>query len=173
MLTLQEKALLVKLFYLNQQNSVAAVKEFRRMKQIRRCPMFPCALRKMIWKFETTGKLGILPGRGRKEIPSSGVEDGMPQLLKPAISRLMDGDSEVRTTFELEFLARMVVDITWPWNILWSDEVHFCLIGHVNTHNCRIWAAENPHAIQEHPDRVTVWCGFTATFIIGPYFLKR
>ncbi|GBL86262.1 hypothetical protein AVEN_131989-1 [Araneus ventricosus] len=31
--TLQEKAVLAKLFYLNQQNSVAAVKEFRRMKQ--------------------------------------------------------------------------------------------------------------------------------------------
>ncbi|GBM52832.1 hypothetical protein AVEN_154166-1 [Araneus ventricosus] len=48
--TLQEKALLVKLFYLNQQNSVAAVNVFRRMNQ-------------------------ILRGRGRKQIPSSSVED--------------------------------------------------------------------------------------------------
>ncbi|GBM02567.1 hypothetical protein AVEN_178497-1 [Araneus ventricosus] len=50
----QEKALLVELFYLNQQNSVAAIKEFRRMKQIGRRPMSPCVLRKMIQKFETT-----------------------------------------------------------------------------------------------------------------------
>ncbi|GBM43349.1 hypothetical protein AVEN_166094-1 [Araneus ventricosus] len=75
MLTLQEKALLVKLLYLNQQNSVAAVKEFRRMQQIRRGPMSPCALLKKVQEFETTGQLGILPGRGRKQIPSSSVED--------------------------------------------------------------------------------------------------
>ncbi|GBL76772.1 hypothetical protein AVEN_52216-1 [Araneus ventricosus] len=48
-------------------------------------------------------------------------------------------------------LARMVVDVTWPWNILWSDDSHYCINGHINTHNCRIWAAENPHAIQEQP----------------------
>ncbi|GBN07598.1 hypothetical protein AVEN_260997-1 [Araneus ventricosus] len=29
----------------------------------------------MIQKFETTGRLDILPGRGRKQIPSSSVED--------------------------------------------------------------------------------------------------
>ncbi|GBO22421.1 hypothetical protein AVEN_37093-1 [Araneus ventricosus] len=73
--TLQERALLVKLFYLNQQNSVAAAKEFRSMKQIRRGPMSSCALRKMIQKLETTGQLGILPGREQKQIPSSRVED--------------------------------------------------------------------------------------------------
>ncbi|GBN56348.1 hypothetical protein AVEN_11437-1 [Araneus ventricosus] len=69
----------------------------------------------------------------------------------------------------------MVVDFTWPWNILWSDEAHFYLNGDVNTHNCRLWAVENPHAIQKYPlypDKVTVWCGFMATFIIGPYFFE-
>ncbi|GBO08863.1 hypothetical protein AVEN_158168-1 [Araneus ventricosus] len=90
-----------------------------------------------------------------------------------SVHLLQDGDSEVRTTFALEFLARMVVDVTWPWNILWSDDSHFCINGHVNILNCRIWVAENPHSIQEHPldpDKVTVWCGFMATFIIEPYF---
>ncbi|GBM97647.1 hypothetical protein AVEN_68127-1 [Araneus ventricosus] len=38
-----------------------------------------------------------------------------PYKIKP-VHLLQDGDSEVRTT--LEFLARMVVDVTWPWNIL-------------------------------------------------------
>ncbi|GBN54343.1 hypothetical protein AVEN_211422-1 [Araneus ventricosus] len=65
------------------------------------------------------------------------------------VNLLQDGDSDVGTTFALEFLARIVVDVTWSWNILWSDEVHFCLNGHVNIHNCLIWAAENPQAIQE------------------------
>ncbi|GBL73710.1 hypothetical protein AVEN_230699-1 [Araneus ventricosus] len=100
--TLQEKAILVKLFYLNQQNSIATVKEFRRMKHIRRGPMSPCALRKMIQKFETTGQLAILPGRGRKQIPSSSVEDVATAVVEassqsphgsvsvPVISRVLD-----------------------------------------------------------------------------------
>ncbi|GBM13120.1 hypothetical protein AVEN_64337-1 [Araneus ventricosus] len=71
---LQEKALLVKFLYLNQQNSVAAVKEFRRIKLIRRGPISPCVLLKIIQKFETTGQLGIFPDRGKKQIPSCSVE---------------------------------------------------------------------------------------------------
>ncbi|GBN28419.1 hypothetical protein AVEN_191011-1 [Araneus ventricosus] len=98
--TLQEDTLLVKLFYSHQENSVAAVKEFRRMKQIRRGSMSPCALRKMIQKFETTGKLGILPSRGRKQIPSSSVEDAVAAVVEasgqsphgsvPVVSRVLD-----------------------------------------------------------------------------------
>ena len=37
--------------------------------------MSPCALCKMIQKFEATGQLGILPGSGRKRITSSSVEN--------------------------------------------------------------------------------------------------
>ncbi|GBM84744.1 hypothetical protein AVEN_64885-1 [Araneus ventricosus] len=73
--TMQEKSLLVKLLYLNQQNSFATVKEFLLMKQIRRGPKSPCALCKMIQKFESTGQLGILPCRGKKQISSSIAED--------------------------------------------------------------------------------------------------
>ncbi|GBM13121.1 hypothetical protein AVEN_64338-1 [Araneus ventricosus] len=62
---------------------------------------------------------------------------------------LQDGASEVPTTFGIEFLARMLVEVTWTWNILWSGEAHFCTNGHVNAQNCRIWATENPNAIQE------------------------
>ncbi|GBN37135.1 hypothetical protein AVEN_132367-1 [Araneus ventricosus] len=144
------------------------------------------------------GKLGILPCRGRKQIPSSSIEDMATPLIEASsqsthesvsvtvVSRvldmkyftvrkilrrilnfypykikpvhlLQDEDSEVRATFALEFLARMVVDVTCPWNIVWSDETHFCLNKHINTYNCQIWAAEDPHAVQEqplHPDKV-------------------
>ncbi|GBN87981.1 hypothetical protein AVEN_141208-1 [Araneus ventricosus] len=180
--------------------------------------MSSCALWKVIQKFEATGQIGILPGCGRKQIPSYSAEDGATAVVEvssksphgsvsvPVVSRVLDmpyytvriilrlilnfytykiqpvhllqgGDSGVLTTFALEFLARMAVDVTSPWNIIQCDEAHFCLNWHVNTHNCRIWAAKNSHTIQEqplHPDEVTLWCGFTATFIIGPYFfLKR
>ncbi|GFX60176.1 hypothetical protein TNCV_4533361 [Trichonephila clavipes] len=48
MFELKEKALFVKLLYQSQKNSV---KEFRRLKQLRRGPMFPFDLRMMIHKF--------------------------------------------------------------------------------------------------------------------------
>ncbi|GFX07036.1 uncharacterized protein TNCV_1556391 [Trichonephila clavipes] len=89
--------------------------------------------------------------------------------------QLMANDREKRLTFALTFLARIEVDASWPWKILWSDEVHFHLSGTVNTHNCRIWDTENPRIFQEiplHSPKVTVWCGFTATFMLGPFFFE-
>ncbi|GBN35733.1 hypothetical protein AVEN_251779-1 [Araneus ventricosus] len=211
--TLQEKVLPVKLFYLNQQNSVSAVKEFHRMKRIRRGPMSPCALRKMIQKFETTGQLGILPGRGRKQIPSSSVEDVNTAVVEarsqsphgsasaPVVSRVLDipystvrkilrqilnffptkakpvhlfqdGDSEIRITFELEFHARTVVDVTSPWNILWNDKPTFASIGTL-TPAIVEFGQRKTLTLPLHPNKLTVWCDFTATFITEPYFFEE
>lgn len=36
----------------------------------------------------------------------------------------------------------MVVDDSWPWDILWVKETQFHLTGLVNTHKCRIWTRE-------------------------------
>ncbi|GBN33872.1 hypothetical protein AVEN_211817-1 [Araneus ventricosus] len=62
----------------------------------------------------------------------------------------------------------MVVDVTWSWNIL------------CNTHNCRIRAAENPHAMREqslHPDQVTVLLQYGVVLLLplslARIFLKR
>ncbi|GFT00701.1 disintegrin and metalloproteinase domain-containing protein 28 [Trichonephila clavipes] len=81
-----------------------------------------------------------------------------------------------RDTFALEFLARMKVDNEGPWKILWLDEAHFHLTGYVNTQNCRIWETEN--ALEDLPvphnlAKDTVWCGFTASLIIQPYFFEE
>ena len=60
-------------------------------------------------------------------------------------------------------------------SLLFSDEAHFYLNGHVNKQNCRIWGLENPHALVEqdqHPAFVTVWCGLSKRGIIGPYFFQ-
>ncbi|GFS63037.1 uncharacterized protein TNCV_3743031 [Trichonephila clavipes] len=38
----------------------------------------------------------------------------------------------------------MAEDDDWLSNLLWTDKAHFTLRGSVNTHNCRIWATENP-----------------------------
>ena len=85
-------------------------------------------------------------------------------------------DRKKRLTFALTFLARVEVDASWPWQILWSDEAHFHLNGTVNTHNCRICDTKNPRTFQEiplHSPKVTVWCGFMATFIIGSCFFEE
>ncbi|GFV48877.1 uncharacterized protein TNCV_1342861 [Trichonephila clavipes] len=88
----------------------------------------------------------------------------------------MTNDRDKRLTFALTFLARVEVDASWPWKILWSDEAHFHLSGTVNTHNCHILDTENPRTFQDiplHSPKVTVWCGFTATFILGPFFFEE
>ncbi|GBN84402.1 hypothetical protein AVEN_180566-1 [Araneus ventricosus] len=69
----------------------------------------------------------------------------------------------------------MEVDNALPWNILCANEAHFHLQGFVNTQNCRIWANANSFQMQPlplHSQKVTVWCGFTAVFIVGPFILE-
>ncbi|GBN98930.1 hypothetical protein AVEN_80373-1 [Araneus ventricosus] len=54
--------------------------------------------------------------------------------------------------------------------------IHFHLQGSVNTQNCRIWARENTSQMQPlplHYQKGTVWCGFTAAFIIGSFFFEE
>lgn len=91
------------------------------------------------------------------------------------VQQLKPQDHSARLDFALHFLARMQVDEYWPSHILWTDEAHFHLDGAVNTQNCRIWGSTNPHAVQQQPlhsPYVTAWCGFTANFILGPYFFE-
>ena len=60
--------------------------------------------------------------------------------------------------------------------IIMSDEAHFHLGGYLNKQDCRIWGSENLKMIMEkplYPQRVTVWCGFWAGGIIGPYFFEN
>ena len=59
--------------------------------------------------------------------------------------------------------------------ILWSDEAVFHTGGFVNRHTCHYWAAHDPEVtvekMQNRP-KVTVWCGMTATRVIGAYLLR-
>lgn len=91
------------------------------------------------------------------------------QELKP-----LDFDS--RQDFANLVFNKMEEQHDWLHTVLWTDEAHFTLSGAVNTHNCRVWTTENPHAFVEVPlqqPKVTVWCGFTADFIIGPFFFEE
>ncbi|GFX51447.1 uncharacterized protein TNCV_3103801 [Trichonephila clavipes] len=60
--------------------------------------------------------------------------------------------------------------------ILYSDEAHFWLNGHVNKQNCRIWSEANSQVYVEtplHPEKLTVWCALWAGGIICPYFFTN
>ncbi|GFT50973.1 uncharacterized protein TNCV_1174031 [Trichonephila clavipes] len=92
------------------------------------------------------------------------------------VQELLSHDFETRHLFSLQFLARLEVDPEWPWNIPWTDEAHFHLDGSVNTHNCRIWETDNPHStlrVPLHSPKVTVWCGFSASYILGLQFFEE
>jgi hypothetical protein len=61
----------------------------------------------------------------------------------------------------------------WPKlfeNNLWSDEAFFHIGGFVSRHNCHYWTAHDPEVTVEkmqNRSKVSVWCGMTATRVIG------
>ncbi|GBM60329.1 hypothetical protein AVEN_108115-1 [Araneus ventricosus] len=166
-------------------------------------PMTVFGLKKMMDKFEESGSFGVKCGRGKKAIASTSVEDVATALQEASstssgtcsvrrISRTLDmpvstcypfkitrvqelapADQLKREAFALKFLARMEVDNAWPWNILWTDEAHFHLQSAINTQNCRIWVRGNPFQMLIHSQKVTVWCGFRAAFIVGPFYRRN
>ena len=80
------------------------------------------------------------------------------------------------TEFVEWIIEHKQVDADFLNKVMFSDEAHFHLDSFVNRQNCRIWVSENPYVIVEkqmHPQRVTVWCGFRAGGIIGPYFFEN
>lgn len=90
------------------------------------------------------------------------------QELKPA-------DHGKRCRFAQWVLARQAENENFTKQIIFSDEAHFHLSGYVNKQNCRIWGDENPRETVQHemhPQRVTVWCGFWAGGVIGPFFFE-
>ncbi|GFU11546.1 DUF4817 domain-containing protein [Trichonephila clavipes] len=75
---------------------------------------------------------------------------------------LLPGDSVNGRAFVVWAFQKLAEDDDWLSNLLWTDESHFTLRGSVNTHNCRIWATENPRTVVEtplHDEKVTVWVG--------------
>ena len=59
--------------------------------------------------------------------------------------------------------------------LLFSDEAHFHLSGHVNKQNMRFWAAAQPNEHVQAPlsvEKTTVWCAIGKNGIFGPYFFE-
>ncbi|GFS80879.1 transposable element tc3 transposase [Trichonephila clavipes] len=117
----------------------------------------------------------------KKPVSAEAIEKIAFQVEEDKSSNVLAGTIVRRVEEALDpprstFLARLEVHPEWPWNILWTDEAHFHLDGSVNTHNCRIWQRDNPPStlrVPLHSPKVTVWCGFSASFILGPYFFEE
>ncbi|GFW50757.1 uncharacterized protein TNCV_3443991 [Trichonephila clavipes] len=191
-LCLPDRALLVKLFYQNDNSAIVTLRKFRTL--LRKGPLTAKNLRLMVTKFEETGSLNVRSGRGKKPVSTEAIEKVALQVEEDKSSNVLAStsvhhveealiclelfphDSETRHLFSLQFLSRLEVDPECPWNIICTDEAHFHLDGSVNTHNCRIWETDNPLStlrVPLHSTKVTVWWGFSASFILGPYFFEE
>ncbi|GFX44290.1 uncharacterized protein TNCV_4376781 [Trichonephila clavipes] len=144
----------------------------------------------MISKFEATGCLDDRPRSGRPSTRRNAAEiwlrdemetvAGVPSdAIRTKIHRyheLLPGDSVNRRAFAVWAFQKMAEDDDWLSNLLWTDEAHFTLRGSVKTHNCRIWATENPRTVVEtpmHDEKVTVWVEFTTSTLIRPFFFEE
>ncbi|GFW89292.1 uncharacterized protein TNCV_4934601 [Trichonephila clavipes] len=190
MLTLPEKALLVKLYYQNGECASAALRSYRHTKGIRRGkgPLTNPAVARMISKFEATGCLDDRPRSGRPSTRRNAAETVKDEMETSGRTlrcylykihrhhELLPGDSVNRRAFAVWAFEKMAEDDDWLSNLLWTDEAHFTLRGSVNTHNCRILATENPRTVVEtplHDEKVTVWVGYTTSTVIGPFFFEE
>ena len=65
--------------------------------------------------------------------------------------------------------------MTTAAGIIFSDESHFYVISKPKRQNFRKWSTTKPEfqvSTPLHSAKVTVWCGLTATGIIGPSFYE-
>ncbi|GFW99641.1 uncharacterized protein TNCV_3418741 [Trichonephila clavipes] len=146
-------------------------------------PLTNAAVARMISKFEATGCLDDRPRSGQPSTRRNAAETVKDEMETVAGSS-MHGEVSARVVarrtgipYTTVWLALSIAeDDDWLSNLLWTDEAHFTLQGSVNTHNCRIWATENPRTVVEtplHDEKVTVWVGFTPSTIIEPFFFEE
>ncbi|GFW56893.1 retrovirus-related Pol polyprotein from transposon TNT 1-94 [Trichonephila clavipes] len=117
----------------------------------------------------------------RLGLPPSSVRNILRRILQlypyklQSCHELLPADTAQREAFAKWAFSKMEQDPTWDLNILWTDEARFSLHGDVNNHNCRFWVTSNPREYTQkplHSQKVTAWCGFTGSFIIGPFFFE-
>lgn len=91
------------------------------------------------------------------------------------VHKLNEDDFDRRVEFCEDMMARIIENPNLPSNTAFSDEATFQLDGTLNRHNCRYWAAENPHWMREdksqYPQKLNVWAGIVNNRIIGPFFI--
>ena len=91
------------------------------------------------------------------------------------VHKLEDEDYAARQTMCYDLLDAVRNENLMQY-VLFSDEATFHTCGHVNRHNCRIWADEQPNALQEwerDSPKVNLWMGITKSKVYGPYMFAE
>ncbi|GFV41118.1 DUF4817 domain-containing protein [Trichonephila clavipes] len=217
MLSVLDRAFLVKLFHMNQESSTIALRKFRVQKNVKsgKGPLTPAGLLKLVKCFEETEKLEDRAQAGRPclnearapcitfemeaiaseaasgtssareasrrlGLPPSSVRNILRRIFQlypyklQSCHELLPADTAQREAFAKWAFSKRKQDPTWVFNILWTDEAHFSLHGDVNNHNCCIWVTNPREYTQKplHSPKLTAWCGFTSSFIIGPFLFE-
>ncbi|GFV21046.1 uncharacterized protein TNCV_198891 [Trichonephila clavipes] len=88
--------------------------------------------------------------------------DKLPQQLLDNVGQTLHFKYEqARRRFVERAQNEIAVLSDFHKRILFSDEAHFWLNGHVNKQDCRIWSEANPQVYVEtplHPEELTAWC---------------
>ncbi|GFU41051.1 DUF4817 domain-containing protein [Nephila pilipes] len=150
MLSGNDKALLKKLFYMNEESVTGALRKFRLQKNVQteKRPLTVAHLMKLVQRFEETGShedrctgswqtFGFPPSSIRNIF--RGVLNQYPYKLQ-SYHEFLPSDIVEREALAMWALSEIEQDSSWVFCILWTDEGHFSIHGDVTTHYCRNWA---------------------------------
>jgi len=124
---------------------------------------------------EAEGKISIRQVSHEVNIPPTSVYRIMKDSLnlKPFKFKMMQELKPQDYESRMEFGRWFYHNLAMIPNIMWSDEAHFHLDGEISRYHCRIWSENNPRQFLTkplHPQKVSVWFGFTSKFCVKPYF---
>jgi hypothetical protein len=89
---------------------------------------------------------------------------------------LQPANHATRIEFAINQLGLIDASPDYLQNLLFSDEAHFQLHGHVNHHNFRYYSDTNPLWYREEPlhsPRLTVWAAIGKNGAVGPFFTRN
>ncbi|GFV41133.1 DUF4817 domain-containing protein [Trichonephila clavipes] len=139
MLSGPDKALLVKLFYMNEESATIALRKFRVQKNVKsgKGPLTPAYLLKLVKRFEETEKLEDRAQAGRPCLNEARAplhccgngSDCLYPCKLQSCHELLPADTAQRGAFAKWAFSKMEQDPTWVFNILWTDRAHFSLLG--------------------------------------------
>ncbi|GFT88406.1 DUF4817 domain-containing protein [Trichonephila clavipes] len=104
-LCLPDRALLVKLFYQNDNSAIVALRKFRTLKGLRKGPLTAKNLPLMVTKFEETGSLNVRSRRGKKSVSAEAIEKVALQVEEDKSSNVLSS-TIVRRVAEASDLPR-------------------------------------------------------------------
>ncbi|GFU55435.1 uncharacterized protein TNCV_2550231 [Trichonephila clavipes] len=101
-LCLPDRALLVKLFYQNDNSAIVALRKFRTLKGLRKGPLTAKNLRLMVTKFGETGSFNVHSGRGKKPVCAEAIEKVALQVEEDKSSTVLASASVCRVAEALD-----------------------------------------------------------------------